>query len=25
VGSRGRGGQHTGTTHVGRCVPLSTN
>lgn len=25
VGSRGRGGQHTGTTHVGRCVPPSTN
>ena len=25
VGSRGRGGQHIGTTHVGRCVPPSTN
>jgi len=23
--SRSRGGQHTGTTHVGRCVPPSTN
>ena len=25
VGSRGRRGQPTGTTHVGRCVPPSTN
>ena len=25
VGSRGRGGQHIGTTHVGRSVPSSTN